>query len=297
MVGQESIEDDLKIDSKVDDQNAHARLVLIQLQWLITILLMSAILWLGNNQAQLEENVNSRLQIAEQLNVRMNELDDRLFSVVQVTPEASDRNIDNDWQLLFVQMTAVARLYEKGDYLIVSELLRGIQFQLMYENLNIAAPLKNSLKQAIDTDLKVLANLQSQPDAWELHIIKMREIQYFLRTQISSDKTLDRTEFALQNSQMLLTMAISASSLHEKQTINHYLLEAKNQLEWLQKYQKPITAPVLTKSKEDKNDGKTTFVSHDRQIENLDEVIFVINELLANPPTSPPLISTQILKK
>lgn len=276
-----------------DGQNAHARLVLIQLQWLMTILLISAMLWLGSNQTRLAERVNSRLQVAEELNVRINDLDDRLFSVSQTAPaKPTMRNADNDWQLLFVQMSAVARLYEKGDYLAVGELLQGVRLQLMHSNLNIATPLKNALQQAIESDLRTLENLKNQPDAWQLHIIKMQEIQRFLKTQSTSDTELSRKELTQQNAQMLLTMAISATSLHEQQAMQHYLSEVKSQLAWLQQHQEPIVTNLSKKEKP--SDLATTSYNH--RVESLGEALYLVEELLENAPTSPELMSTKILK-
>lgn len=274
-----------------NDQNAQARLVLIQLQWLITILLVTAMLWLGNNQSKLAQSVNDRLEVADELNARMNDLDDRLFAVSPSVPmPQSDRSADNDWQLISVQLASANRLHESGDYGESYALLKLVLWQLSHEKLNLATPLKTTLTQSIKDDLITLENLQNSSDLWQLHAIKMQEIQRFLRTQMSSDDTLDKSELMLQNAHSSLALAIGASQLHQKRTIAHYLSETLHQLEWLQKHS-------TTVAKDSSTLGAVHNALPQDKIETIDEAILAINELLANPPTSTPLISVQILKR
>lgn len=274
-----------------NDQNAQARLVLIQLQWLITILLVTAMLWLGNNQSKLAQSVNDRLEVADELNARMNDLDDRLFAVSPSVPmPQSDRSADNDWQLISVQLASANRLHELGNYGESYALLKLVLWQLSHEKLNLATPLKTTLTQSIKDDLITLENLQNSSDLWQLQALKMQEIQRFLRTQMSSDDTLDKSELMLQNAHSSLALAIGASQLHQKRTIAHYLSETLHHLEWLQKHS-------TTVAKDSSTLGAVHNALPQDKIETIDEAILAINELLANPPTSTPLISVQILKR
>lgn len=274
-----------------NDQNAQARLVLIQLQWLITILLVTAMLWLGNNQSKLAQSVNDRLEVADELNARMNDLDDRLFAVSPSVPmPQSDRSADNDWQLISVQLASANRLHELGNYGESYALLKLVLWQLSHEKLNLATPLKTTLTQSIKDDLITLENLQNSSDLWQLQALKMQEIQRFLRTQMSSDDTLDKSELMLQNAHSSLALAIGASQLHQKRTIAHYLGETLHHLEWLQKHS-------TTVAKDSSTLGAVHNALPQDKIETIDEAILAINELLANPPTSTPLISVQILKR
>lgn len=290
------------------EQNAQARLVLIQLQWLITILLVTAILWLGNNQGKLEQNVSDRLKVADELTAQMNELDDRLFALSpderpdQITPAQS---AENDWQLINIQLTAIQSLYQKGDYEGSSELLKGVAWQLSHENLHIATPLKNALIQGIQDDLTALDTLKNHPDAWQLHALKMQAVQEFLKTQGSSDDTLNKTELSLHNAQTWLSLAIGATHSHNKRAMAQYLGEALSQLKWLDRYGKGIYKGVAVQIAEQDNPTPQPPKVQEKQadwqpndpVESLDEAIGVVQSLINNPPKSPPLTSVQIFKR
>lgn len=66
-----------KLHRRTAEQNAQARLVLIQLQGLLIALMMGAMVWLGMSHQKLSKQVDERLKIAESLTTRMNTIDDR----------------------------------------------------------------------------------------------------------------------------------------------------------------------------------------------------------------------------
>lgn len=270
------------------DQNAHARLVLIQVQWLMTILLMSGLLWLGNNQRQLEHSVNDRLAATEHLRTRINDLDDRLFAVSPAqTRQTSSRNASNDWQIVSVQMSSVERLYAQGDYGNASELLKSIDWQLGNENLNLATPLKIALKQAIKDDLTAITTQQNSPDDWQVYTLKLQALQRYVASQLSQDNELSKTELALHTAHTFLGLAIADSKLHRQETINLHLIEIQNQLAWLVKHGDYANA-------NNTNDATQSTIG-ELSVDNLDGAMAMINELLGNPPKKLPLISPQLL--
>lgn len=270
--------EELEVIKRTAQQNAQARLLLIQLQWLIIILMFGGILWLANSQKQLEFRTNERLKVLEEFTTRMNNLDDRIFAMTP--PEQKDTTqttAQNDLQLTKIQLASADRLYHNGDYKDALEMLKSLQFNLVQDRLNLAAPIKSTLKVAIDEDIKHIDNTTKHTDAWQASIAKMREVQAFLRVQ---EKTQSNNE--MTNANMLLSLAIGAATMKDKDTTVVYLGEALARLETIQKT--------------DKDNNKPPSGEDTKTIDSFDKVIFAINEILANPPSLPPLKSVSILK-
>ncbi len=281
---------------RISEQNAQARLVLIQLQWLITILLVAAILWLGNNQRKLAIAVDSRLKITEELNARMNDMDDRLFALTPAPKSSADATAtaQSDLQLFTIRMEAAQRLYDSGNYEATGEMLKTLMWQLDNKHIAIAAPLKATLIASLQTDIDHLQAIQSQPDAWQTHIIKMRDIQQYLRSlDIPHAGALTRPELELQNASMMLSLAIGAGTLRERDTMTSYLQAALAHLEMLKKLT-PV-ANISATTNETTNEGANA--TSDKPLTSLDDAIFAVNELLANTPKSRLLTSMRMLNQ
>lgn len=290
-------EDDLKPDSleniqRTAKQNAQARLVLIQLQWLLIVLMFGGILWLANNQKQLEIRINERLKVIEAFTTRMNNLDDRIFAMTPSEQKISSEDLaQNDLQLIRLQLASADRMYHSTDYKGATEMLQILQFNLQKDQLNLAVPVKSVLKTAIADDLKHIESLSRQTDSWQASIAKMREVQTFLKNaQNDSAYASDRATF--NNASMLLSLAIGASAIKDKDTMMVYLGEVLTHLE---------TTKSPTPNKESAIRPKKTQQEINQALENHaietpEQAIFAVRELLANPPTLAALKSVRVLK-
>lgn len=290
---------------RVAEQNAQARLVLIQLQWLITILLLSAILWLGNNQRKLEMAVNERLKITEEFSTRLNDMDDRLFALTPIAPPQKDQaRVENDLQLIRIQLVSAEQLYQAGNYKATESLLQSVLWQLGSERITIATPLKSALIENIKADLEHLSALKSLPDVWQSHVIKMQEIQAYLRQSTRQSDELNRQDLVRHDATIMLSLAIGAGTLRERDTMTSYLNETLANLELLQKITARTSRHADDDGNGDDNDDGNGDKTADKNSENilndditsLPKAIYALNELLANPPKITPLSSLQLLK-
>lgn len=275
--------EDLEVIKRTAQQNAQARLLLIQLQWLLILLMFGAILWLANSQKQLEIRLNERLKVLEEFTTRMNTLDDRIFAMTPTEQKDNNQEIaQNDLGLVKIQLASADRLYHSGDYKDALEMLKAVQFHLIQDRLNLAAPLKSALKSAIDEDIRHIDATSRQTDAWQTSIVKMREVQAFLKLQEKEHKNND-----LNNANMLLSLAIGAATMKDRDTTVVYLGEALTRLE-----------PFKAEDKQEKPTQSDESLDNDakKRVMDFERAVFMLNEILANPPTLPPLKSSRILK-
>ncbi len=281
---------------KTAEQNAQARLVLIQLLWLAIVLIVGACFYLADKQTKLEQSVDERLKITETFTSRMNDMDDRIFAMSpSVNHDEKRQGERNDLQLISIQLDAANRLYQDGDYLPASEILKSIEWQLSNEQVSMAAPLKSSLKTTLKDDLASLALLQKQIDPWQQDSVSLREIQSFLRTLDNSNEALTRKNLLIHDADMLLSLTISATSMHERDVMVVHLTEVLAKLTELKKIS-PVSTPTDTATPKTDVMSKHEASIKTQGINTLDEAIFAANELLANPPSLPPLSSIEILK-
>lgn len=271
------------------EQNAQARLVLIQLLWLAVILLIASIAWLANTQKELALHVEERLKITETFNARMNDMDDRLFAI-DTSDDKVTHTLDakNDLRLVVIQLTLADRLYQRGDYQESTEILQLLEWQLSSQKLALASPLKSTLKTTLKDDLSHLESMQTQTDAWQADIITMRSVQSYL-SGIGTSNPPTPKDLALHDAKLLLSLAVGAASLRERETLVLYLNDIVQALEKTQALDsKPASQNTDTVANADVHDIKT--------IDSLDKAIYALNTLLANPPALPPLKSREILK-
>lgn len=267
---------------KTAEQNAQARLVLIQLLWLAVILMIGSLVWLANNQKKLEMYVEERLKITETFEGRMNDMDDRIFAITPNNPKAENQaEAQNDIQLITIQLSGAGRLYHAGEYQAAAELLGLLQAQLSRERLQVASPLKSALKSAIKEDLTYLSAMTVATDPWQNDVLTMRAVQSYLRQLSQAPEQSTQKTLILHDATMMLSLAIGAGTLRERDTVVAYLTDSVDKLEQLR---------PLIKTPEDDSEKSTA------GIHSLDKAIFTLNELLANPPSLPPLKSIELLK-
>lgn len=287
-------QNEANLSTRTAEQNAQARLVLIQLQWLMTLLLVSAMVWLGNNQRKLEHTVEERLKITQEFNARLNDMDDRLFAFTPTTTNTQDtHNAENDLHLIQIQLISANQLHQSGNYPATEELLQSLLWQLNSNKIHIATPIKTALSENLRQDIERLNTLKSLPDDWQAHIIKMREVQSYLRQTQPLNNELNRQDLARHDAIIMLGLAIGAATVRERSTMTNHLQEAQANLELLQK----LNPKIHTPSNQANNTTEKSEQVPDKRIDTLEKAIYVINELLANPPTIAPLSSLQVLKK
>lgn len=271
--------DDLKY------QTEQARRVLMRLQWLVIILLASGIVWLYVAFESVVGRVDERLAKIDGIDTRLNGMDDRIFALTPTdTLPAQLQKADTpskDRELIYIQLGLVNQLFEQGNYEGTLTALRAIQWQLPQTD-GMASPVKSALAQSLDADIARLTALKNQPDAWQAHIVKMRDLQAFLRSQQNHHATLNRKDILLHDTTMLLSLAIGSANIRDKEQTNAYLTEAKSQLESY------ITL----------NGGNTQIDPNAKptKLTSTKDALYAFYELLANSPKDEPLQSVQILK-
>lgn len=266
------------------EQNAQARLVLIQLLWLAVLLLIGSIIWLANNQKKLAVHLDERLKITETFNARMNAMDDRIFAISTTGAKTTKQgNPQNDLQLVTIELAQAHRLYQSGYYKESSEILQILQWQLTHDALTLATPLKSALKATLQDDITHLTAMQTQTDAWQQNILTMRAVQTYLRTQSTDHNHIDQKALAIHDATLLLSLAIGATSLREQDTQAVYLQEVIANLEKIRQ----------SESKHEATNDPTT---PNDSIDSLEKAIHALNGLLNNPPSLTPLKSRELLK-
>lgn len=127
----DTTEQELRQIKRQAEQNAQARLLLIQLQWLVIVLMIGAMIWQSYAQKQLAEHIDSRLQQTEKFTTRMNDMDDRLFAMTPSKEQAVDTlQAKNDAELVNLLINTAQTLYNKGDYTGAMRLLQSVSYKL-----------------------------------------------------------------------------------------------------------------------------------------------------------------------
>lgn len=167
-------------------QRRQANILLLRLQWLFILLLIIGLVWLYIAQQRFQNQVNERLQTNEHVVSRLNEMDDRLFSVSQQSlPELStavSSQAQNQLNLLRIQMQATDRLLADNNYKSSIDLLRGLLWQLSQDNNEISPALTIVIKQSLTKDIERLQAQSSQPSPWQLQNLAIQDIQEFLHS-------------------------------------------------------------------------------------------------------------------
>ena len=179
----------------VNQQRRQANILLLRLQWLFILLLVIALVWLYVAQQRFQNQINERLQSNEHVVSRLNEMDDRLFSISQQSlPEpntAVSNQAQNQLNLLRIQMQVADRLLADNNYKASIELLRGLLWQLSQDNNEISPALTIVIKQSLTKDIERLQAQSSQPSPWQLQNLAIQNIQDFLH---SYDRNISRND-------------------------------------------------------------------------------------------------------
>ena len=315
-------------------QRRQASILLLRLQWLLILLLIIALVWLYVSQQRFENQVNERLQSNEQMVTRLNEMDDRLFAISQQTLPAPNVAVgsqaQNQLSLLRIQMQAADRLLTDSNDSAAIDLLRGLHWQLSQDSNEIAPALSIVIKQSLSEDIERLQAQRKQPSPWQLRSLAIQNIQEFLHsyepvasaksnsaakspTAAVTQSSLSTHELIIHEVIMTLNLAIQASNMHEQDQLNSYLRQARRQLQSITPAKSSTTKNSTTKSSSTKNNAaknsepqRPTVETTEPSEYNLDtigspstiaEVIVWLDKLIANEPTSTPLLTTQVLEQ
>jgi len=292
-------------------QRQQANMLLVRLQWLLILLLIAALFWLYISQQRFQQNINERLQSNEQIVSRLNEMDDRLFSMSQQTlPEVSNNGSNqaqNQLDLLRIQLRAVDRLLVDSNDSAAIELLRGLHWQLSQNSNEIAPALTIVIKQNLMKDIERLQASSAQPNPWQLQNLAIQNIQDFLQSRERVSNTsmqtkitdnnigLTRTQLTIHEVIMTLNLATQASNMREHDQLISYLTQARTQLQFLVP-RKPaaqtsaVQGSIDTIKTPNENDLQTKSAPTD-----ISEVLDWLDQLIAKAPKPTPLLTTQVL--
>ncbi|WP_201549660.1 hypothetical protein [Psychrobacter fjordensis] len=292
-------------------QRRQANMLLVRLQWFVILLLVAALFWLYISQQRFQNNVNDRLQSNEQIASRLNEMDDRLFSMSQQTlpkPSATvSSQAQNQLDLLRIQIQAADRLLVDNNDNAAIELLRGLHWQLSQSSNEIAPALTIVIKQSLMKDIERLQARSSQPSPWQLQNLAIQNIQDFLhsheratntatQTKITdNDAGLTRRQLVIHEVIMTLNLANQASNMREQDQFISYLTQARKQLQSL------VPQSLEPKNSDKQTSASTKKAANETNVQtksspaNIPEVIDWLDRLIANAPKPTPLLTTQIL--
>lgn len=280
----------------LDKQTEQARRVLMRLQWLVIILLGSGIIWLYGVFSNINIQVHDKLAKIDTVDTRLNSMDDRIFALTSLygqKPNQQKPNQEQDGELVKIQLSLANQLYKQGNYDDTINALTAIRWQLPKLN-GIATPIKNTLTDSLNADISYLTAQKNQPDAWQAHVVKMQDVQAFLRKhQNNTAGSLNNKDLLIHDASMLLSLAIGSANARDKSTMTTYLQEVKTRLE---------SHVILTDGKlsigqvnpdiPTKNDTPKTTPP---PLETINDALYWVYELLANSPKEKPLKSMQIL--
>ena len=314
--------DSLTKDPSALQQRRQANMFLIRLQWVVILLLIAALLWLYISQQRFEHTVNERLQSNEQVVSRLNEMEDRLFALSQqalpVPSTAAISQAQNQLDLLRIQVQAADRLLADSNNSAAIDLLQGLHWQLSQSSNEIAPALTVVIKQSLVKDIERLHARSAQPSPWQLQNLAIQNIQDFLYRheravyvdkgtnadvsknnavkntaprQLTNDNNLTRKQLTIHEVIMTLNLASQASNMHDREQLVTYLNEARKRLQTL--VPKQVGQPI-DDSKPVTEDNSLSAKSSPKSIA---EVIEGLDRLIANAPTTSPLLTSQILNK
>ncbi|MDO4897505.1 MAG: hypothetical protein Q3971_09105 [Moraxella sp.] len=280
----------------LNKQTEQARRVLMRLQWLVIILLGSGIIWLYGVFSNINIQVHDKLTKIDTVDARLNSMDDRIFALTSLygqKPNQQKPNHEQDSELIKIQLSLANQLYKQGNYDDTINALTAIRWQLPKLN-GIATPVKNTLTDSLNADISYLTAQKNQPDAWQAHVVKMQDVQAFLRKhQNNTAGSLNNKDLLIHDASMLLSLAIGSANARDKATMTTYLQEVRTRLE---------SHVILTDGKlsigqvnpdiPTKNDNPKTTTP---PLEAINDALYWVYELLANSPKEKPLKSMQIL--
>lgn len=295
-----------KLDDKEElkKQTEQARIVLMRLQWLVIILLAGGLVWLYFSFLSVVDKVDERLVKIDTVDTRLNDIDDRLFAITPThdTHKKSEHtDTTNNTKLIKIELAMADRLYKQGNHEDALTALRTIDYQLTQANL-LSSSLGAALSASIKADIAHINTLKAQPDAWQAHTIKMRDLQTFLRskqTKNTQNAPLNRSDILLHDANMMLSLAISASGMRDRGLMTSYLQEVRSQLEsHIVLHGGKIDAENLKKQSQEQAGTATTpnEPSPKTTLNTTEDALLWVYDLLANTPKNKELTSVEMLQ-
>lgn len=291
-------------------QAEQARVVLMRLQWCMIVLLAGGLVWLYLSFVSVVNQVDERLAKMDAVDSRLNDIDDRLFAITPTdAPKKDEKNeASKDAELLKIELAMTHQLFERGHYDEVLTALESIDYQLSHMT-GIAPPVKSSLSRSIKADIAYLNTLKTQPDAWQSHILKMRELQAFLRAQQVNNTPhapLSRGDILLHDASMMLSLAIGSANVRDRGLMTSYLQEVRAQLEShitlhggkidMDSLKKQSAAAQGNPPSEEQANAKTGQIGQQVALNTPHDALFWVYDLLANTPKNKSLNSVEMLK-
>lgn len=279
-------------------QTEQARRVLMRLQWLVIILLAGGLIWLYVAFTSVVDKMDERLAKIDTVDTRLNDIDDRLFALTPADShkenEKSSTSQDNEF--LKIQLHMANKLFEQGDYDETITALNAIKYQLGQMS-GVAPAIKSALSASIKADIAHISTLKTQPDAWQAHIIKMRDLQAFLRSEQNKNtsNTLSRGDILLHDANMMLSLAIGAGNLRDRGLMTSYLQEVRTQLEsHILLHGGKIDSDSLKEQAQRHSDNLAR--ADEMTLNSTDDALLWVYDLLANSPKNKELSSVEMLK-
>lgn len=266
---------DTQKKTRTAEQNAQARLVLIQLLWIFVVLIIAAMVWLYSNQTKLTLYVEERLAITKTFDSRMNDIDDRIFAITHAqAPTEHSTATQSDKELMTVQLGVVDKLYKQGDYQSAIQMLHLIRLQLTNPKFALSTPVKFALDSAINDDLTTLNTLQKITDPYQTDQIRLQEIQGHLANVAHAfdKKQLSHDELALRDGTMLVSLALSAIAVKDRPTMTLHLKNSLTHLDTITVHE-PAAKTALSTARQ------------------------AMTALINEPPTLPPLKTIALLQE
>lgn len=269
-------------------QSEKAWRVLLRLLWLMIVLLASGLVWLYTSFTGLSSEVKEKLAKIDTVDTRLNDMDDRLFALTslygQTPSKNNNQNSTKDSDIIKVQLLLVNELYRQGDYENTLTALNALALQIDHTS-GLSGAIKGTLKQSLKEDITHITALKNQPDAWQSHIIKMQELQAFLRSQENRGGAFNQGDILLHDASLLLSLAIGSANSRDRNLMTAYLQDAKGQFEAHLRYKG-----------ESLQFNPQADTSSPAELDSLTGALYWFNDLLANSPKTQSLQSTQILK-
>lgn len=266
---------DTQKKTRTAEQNAQARLVLIQLLWIFVVLIIAAMVWLYSNQNKLTLYVEERLAITKTFDSRMNDIDDRIFAITHAqTPVHDSTAAQSDKELMTVQLGVVDKLYKQGDYQSAVQMLHLIRLQLANPKFALSTPVKSALDSAINDDLTTINTLQKITDPYQTDQIRLQEIQGHLANAAHAfdKKQLSHDELALRDGTMLVSLALSAIAVKDRPTMTLHLKNSLTHLDTITLHE-PAAKTALNTARQ------------------------AMTALINEPPTLPPLKTVALFQE
>ncbi len=315
-------------------RQANILLLRLQWLFLLLLAIALAWLYISQQRFEnrIIERLQNNEQVVTRLNEMDDRLFAISQQTVPVPVAPIGNQAQNQLDLLRIQMQAADRLLTDNNYSAAIDLLKGLQWQLSQSSNEIAPALTIVIKQSLSEDIERLQARSAQPSQWQLQNLAIQDIQAFLHrydshdsinnsnnsasnkvdnnaknndqssklTGINKSVSLTRRQLTIHEVIMTLNLAIQASNMREPDQLKSYLRQARMQLQ-------TVAGPVnsdkadstsnaqLAKRDKAQDLSNTDKLATTKAPANITEVIAWLDQLLADTPTTIPLLTTQVL--